>query len=260
MRVTTGMRSRLSLISTTPGPHGATPAPRTALASVPRGLARVRVGARRGCPDGGRRGVPGRHRTQASPRRRSWPQGRTVSPAIRSIPRSRSCPLGRQSAQALWAAVLRPAVLIVMRRGVIVHKESSVDRRCGDEYRHAQSARPTLDVTSLAKRDSPDSAWTANASWGCGSNRSLYPITRTSAATWSTADHAPCRVVGAPGWHRPGAADGPLAPLSEGQEAVWLAVSYIARGAPRMELSTRVSSPSLTASPPSVYRTYVLLS
>jgi len=31
-------------------------------------------------------------------------------------------------AQALWAAALLPAVLIVMRHGMIVHKERSVDR------------------------------------------------------------------------------------------------------------------------------------
>ncbi len=39
-------------------------------------------------------------------------------------------------ANALWAAVLLPAVLIVMRRGVIDREERYLERRFGDEYRH----------------------------------------------------------------------------------------------------------------------------
>jgi len=38
-------------------------------------------------------------------------------------------------ANALWAAVLLPGVLIVMRRGVIDREERYLERRFGEEYR-----------------------------------------------------------------------------------------------------------------------------
>ncbi|MFI5210728.1 MAG: methyltransferase family protein, partial [Gemmatimonadales bacterium] len=38
-------------------------------------------------------------------------------------------------ANSLWPLLLLPAVLVVMRRGVIAREEAYLERRFGDEYR-----------------------------------------------------------------------------------------------------------------------------
>ena len=53
-------------------------------------------------------------------------------------------------ANALWAAMLLPGVLIAMQCGVIECEERYRERGFGDEYRRYQGTRPAPGLASLA--------------------------------------------------------------------------------------------------------------